>query len=209
TLEDGHAFVSAEVETSDHKRVTGQFLVDSGARMALALNTPVVNEHDLLKTNPPPPRATVGRGVGGPLVHHVSRVRALRFGDVTIDQPVATMSQERSGVFSSADFAGLIGAEVLRRHHLFIDYPHKRLIFEKPDGAPDGQPGPYEFDMSGLFIATQGADYKTVVVESVTANSPAADAGVKVGDRLESVDGKPIADYSLDALREHWKRPGA
>src|SRR3954471_4942067 len=65
TIEDGHAFVSAEVETSDHKRVTGQFLVDNGARMALVLNTPVVNEHELLKTDPPPLRATVGRGVGG------------------------------------------------------------------------------------------------------------------------------------------------
>jgi hypothetical protein len=206
TLEDGHAFFSAEVETSDHKRVTGQFLVDTGARMALVLNTPVVNEHDLLKTDPPPLRATVGRGVGGPLTHYVSRVRTLRFGDVTIDQPIATLSQERAGVFSSGDFAGLIGAEVLRRHHLFIDYPHKRLIFEKPDGPPAE---PYEFDMSGLFIATQGDGYKTVVIESVTNNSPAAKAGVKPGDRLESVDGKPVTDYSLDALRQQWQHPGA
>lgn len=210
TLEDGHAFVSAEVETSEHKRVSGQFLVDNGARMALVLNTPVVNEHDLLKTDPPPLRATVGRGVGGALVHSVARLRTLRFGDarlgdVTIERPVATLSQERAGVFSSSDFAGLIGAEVLRRHHLFIDYPHKRLIFEKPDGPPE----PYEFDMSGLFIAADGTDYKTVVIESVTASSPAADAGVKVGDHLESVDGKPVADYSLDALRQQWKRPGA
>src|SRR4051794_16662779 len=136
TLEDGHAFVPAEVETFDGKRVTGQFLVDNGARMALVLNTPVVNDHDLLKTDPPPLRATVGRGVGGPLVHHVARVRTLRIGDarvgeVAIEQPIATMSQERSGAFSSGDYAGLIGAEVLRRHRLFIDYPHKRLIFEK------------------------------------------------------------------------------
>jgi hypothetical protein len=205
TLEDGHAFVSAEVETSDNKRLSGQFLVDNGARMALVLNAPVVNEQGLLKTDPPPLRATVGRGVGGALVHHVTRVRTLRFGDVTIEQPIATLSQERSGVFSSGDFAGLIGAEVLRRHHLFIDYPRKRLIFEKPDAPPE----PYEFDMSGLFIATEGADYKTVVVESVTAGSPAAEAGVKVADRLEAVDGKPVTDYSLDALRQQWKRPGA
>jgi len=205
TLEGGHAFVSAEVETMDNKRVSGQFLVDTGARMALVLNTPVVNERDLLKTEPPPMRATVGRGVGGPLMHHVCRVRTLRFADVTIEQPVATMSQERTGVFASGDFAGLIGAEVLRRHHLFIDYPRKRLIFEQQDGQPE----PYEFDMSGLFISTEGAEYKTVVVESVTVGSPADGAGVKVGDRLEAVNGKPIADYSLDALRQQWKQPGA
>lgn len=205
TLDGGHAFVSAEVETMDNKRVSGRFLVDTGARMALVINTPVVNEHDLLKTEPPPLRATVGRGVGGPLNHHVSRVRTLRFGDVTIQQPVATMSQERTGVFSSGDFAGLIGAEVLRRHHLFIDYTRKRLIFEKQDGQPE----PYEFDMSGLFIATEGSEYKAVVVESVTLGSPAAGAGVKSGDRLEIINGKPVADYSLDALRQQWKRPGA
>jgi hypothetical protein len=205
TVEDGHAFVSAEVETSDQKRITGQFLVDNGARMAIVFNTPVVNEHDLLKTDPRPARATVGRGVGGPLVHHVTRLRALRFGDVTIDQPIATMSQEQAGVFASRDFTGLIGAEVLRRYRLFIDYPHKRLIVENVNAPPE----PYEFDMSGLFLAAEGDDYKTVVVETVTENSPAAQVGVQPGDRLESVNEKPIVEYSLDALRQQLKRPGA
>jgi hypothetical protein len=200
-----HAFVSAEVETLGGQRLKGKFLVDTGARVALTLNTPFVNEHGLIAAEPRPPRATVGGGIGGELIHYLGRVKELRVGSLTIPRPVTTYSQDRTSVFASAEYQGLIGADILRRYRVIVDYPHQRIVFEESVKTAE----PYEFDMSGMFLIATTPGYQSFVVQSVVEGSPAAAAGVKKGDRIEAVDGNPAAELTLEELRQQLKRPGA
>jgi C-terminal processing protease CtpA/Prc len=59
-----------------------------------------------------------------------------------------------------------------------------------------------EFDMSGMSLAAQGEDYREYRVRMVIGGSPAAEAGVRAGDLLTAVDGKPTRGLSLGELRQ-------
>lgn len=197
-------FVKATVTTEDGTPLEGSFLVDTGVRLALTLNTPFVNTNHLLTTGGKKVKTVLGGGVGGAVEHYLGRIKSLKFGSLTIDSPVTTFSQDSKSVFAVDAFQGLIGAEILKRYRVFVDYPHNRLILE-PGPHSDA---PYEFDASGMFLVAEGKDLRTFKVFAVTPGSPAAEAGIQKGDMIEQVDGKPASALTLQQLRDLMVHPG-
>jgi S1-C subfamily serine protease len=62
-------------------------------------------------------------------------------------------------------------------------------------------------DRSGLALAA--AAYRpTPTVSEVSANAPAAAAGLRPGDVLVTVDSRPAADFGVDRLTRLLTRPG-
>ena len=51
----------------------------------------------------------------------------------------------------------------------------------------------------GVWLRNQSGS-RQVVIASVTAGSPAADAGLQVGDRITSVDGQDLRDADMDTI---------
>src|SRR6266404_5655233 len=71
------------------------------------------------------------------------------------------------------------------------------------------------FAGSGLFSTTrgcelvaEGADLKTLTINEVLANSPAAEAGLQEEDELIAIDGQPVTEFSLGQIRQMLKREG-
>lgn len=64
---------------------------------------------------------------------------------------------------------------------------------------------PYEVDMSGLELVTRPDDFKVIQIKFVRAGFPAA-AGLRAGDTLVSIDGRPAAEFDLDMLGRMFKR---
>jgi C-terminal processing protease CtpA/Prc len=65
---------------------------------------------------------------------------------------------------------------------------------------------PFEADMSGLTLALSGAD--TVRVARVLPGSPAEGLGIRPGDVLEAVDGRPVASIGLSEVRRWFRQEG-
>jgi C-terminal processing protease CtpA/Prc len=63
-----------------------------------------------------------------------------------------------------------------------------------------------ETDMSGLVLVSHEGG---VLVSRVAEESPAMEAGVRQGDRLIALDGKPAAQLSLEAIRAMLIEHGA
>jgi C-terminal processing protease CtpA/Prc len=101
---------------------------------------------------------------------------------------------------SQGDFAGVIGAEILPRFKLIFDYPRGRMIIE-PNGTFRA---PYEFDMSGLFITSEGGSSKAFKVYSIIKGSPATEAGIR-GDVIDAIDERPASKFTLDQVRQLFK----
>ena len=59
--------------------------------------------------------------------------------------------------------------------------------------------------MSGLLLAATGKDLATVVVDQVAAGSPAAEAGLRKGDLLVTVDGVEASSIPLVRLLERTR----
>ena len=196
-------FVKAEVIAPDGERISGQFLVDTGWRSAISLSSSFVREHRLnerVRTV----TATAGVGIGGAVSAAIGRLAAAQIGSYRIDHPVVDMAQGESGVLSNDNFAGIIGGEVLRRFSVILDYPHRRILLHPNESFGE----PYEFDMSGMYLTAGGGDFHAINVLSVTAGSPAVEAGVREGDVIETINDKPAATFGLEQIRQLLRREG-
>jgi predicted aspartyl protease len=83
---------------------------------------------------------------------------------------------------------GLLGYSFLRHFHVAIDFPRRVLWLDPLPEDVDERP--YEYCHVGLQLERRGAD---VVVAGVLDGSPAARAGIRVGDVLVSLDGDAVA----------------
>jgi hypothetical protein len=203
TFERNHPHVEAEVLLADGTHIPGKFIVDVGAALALSLTKPFVERYKLRERVGQTIRAPAGGGVGGSAIADIGRVAGLRIGPYTLERPVTSLFGDSAGVFSDTLWDGNIGGEVLRRFTVYFDYQRKQMILEPHDETAE----PFEADMSGARFRAEG-DLATVRVMYVVAASPAAEAGLMVGDRLTAVDGIAVNDSTLRELRQRLRRLG-
>ena len=198
---DNHPYVRAKVELPGREPVEGEFVIDAGSNLALILLPSFVEEHKL-RDAVPQTLKTYGRGVGGEVVLPLGRASRLRLGGFSVERPVTAFPP--AGTFGRADKAGNIGSAILRRFRVIFDYSRSRVILE-PNKQFDA---PFEYDMSGLSLVTEGPAFQVVRVLRVLPQSPAEEAGLRQGDEIVTFGGRPAGEYKLSALREMLKRAG-
>ena len=125
-------------------------------------------------------------------------------GSFRLENLIAQFSRARRGDDASAKYDGLIGGEVLRRFNVVFDYSRRRMMLE-----PNAQfSEPYEVDMSGLDLATEGEGFSVVVVNEVEKSSPAADAGIQEEDMITAIDGRSVKEFTITEIRKMFMQDG-
>jgi len=178
--------------------IAGKFDIDTGSRSSLDLLGPFVEKNDLVKHYNATLEAVTGWGVGGAARSLVTRGKLLTLDKVEVPNPITELTLQKKGAFSSAYVAGNVGAGVLKRFNVTFDYQHQQIIFEKNANYDK----PDTFDRSGMWLNMAGDTFE---VMDVVAGGPAAQAGIKVGDKIVAVDGRPANQISLPALRVRLK----
>lgn len=178
--------------------IPGKFHIDTGSRTTLTILAPFAKAHDLKTRYGAKVEAVTGWGVGGPARGIVVRAGMLKLGGVAVDGPLVELSLQTKGGFIDPYVAGNVGAGVLKRFNIIFDYGRQQLIFERNAnyGNPDG------YDRAGMWVNLSAGAFQ---VMDVTAGGPAAEAGIKVGDKVLAVDGQTPAELSLPALRTKLK----
>jgi hypothetical protein len=172
--------------------------VDTGSRVSLSLHSPFVAAHGLVARYQAAPEAVMGWGVGGPSRGRPARFGTLRLGDLDIEGVAGDLYTGNKGAFASADTSGNLGGGVFRRFTLAFDYANRQLFL-----APNARFGkPDDYDRSGLFLF---ADGDALRVADVAVESAAERAGLKVDDRIVSIDGEAIAGRTLEQWRLHLR----
>ena len=113
---------------------------------------------------------------------------------------------QTTGAYASAHYAGVLGQGVLQRFNHVYDYGRSTMILE-PRGDP-AQPFPPRRSF-GVTLLAGGPDYTTFTVTGVTPKTPAEGAGLKKGDVLTAVDGKPASELRLADVRRLLLEDGA
>jgi len=178
--------------------IEGKFDIDTGSRSSLDLLGPFAEKHDLVAHYGAKLEAVTGWGVGGAARSLVTRAKVLRLGKVEVKDPITELTLQKKGAFVSPYVAGNVGAGVLQRFNITFDYAHQQLIFER--NAKYDKPD--VFDRSGTWLNQTGDTFE---VMDVIAGGPAATAGLKTGDRILAIDGRPVSQLSLPAVRGRFK----
>jgi hypothetical protein len=200
TFELNHPYVRAKVAMPGREPVEGKFVLDTGSNLPLILLDSFVREKRL-DESPTKTLKVTGRGVGGEVSMPVGRTGRLMLGSYSLEQPVTSFPQ--SGWFAREGAAGNIGGAILRRFKVTFDYSRSRMFIEPNRRFPE----PFEYDMSGLQFVTESPAFKTVTILRVLSDSPAAEAGLRQGDEIMSIGGRPVTDFKLAALREMLRQP--
>jgi membrane-associated protease RseP (regulator of RpoE activity) len=136
------------------------------------------------------------------------RVPMLQLGNRTLHGVIATIAPPATGG-AGARLAGVIGGGLLSRFDVLIDLPHAALTLT-PNAYYDA---PFEADMSGMLVLVSGSEGErgersgepVYTIAGISEKSPAADAGLRPGDRLVEVGGKRVTAMSLDLMRNVLK----
>ena len=136
-------------------------------------------------------------GLGGQVPAFIGRLGDVRLGGATIGQPTVIFSQTSTGLLAQSDADGRIGGDLLSRFTAIFDYPHK-MLYLRPNITTAFPPMRY-YGLHYLPPVTASGGYQ---IERVDSDSPAASAGVHVGDVLYAVDGRAVAGLDLDAMRD-------
>lgn len=205
-MKGGLPHVRATLTWFDGRSIPADLLIDLGAKFNLLLTEPFLERVD---AGVPPSSssfiASLGAGVGGRTRYRFATLPALTLTDAkAVTWAPLSCGLSVEGTLRLTDVDGLLGLSLLRGARVTIDESAGRLWLE-PNSAgrwPTVLP-----DASGLFLVRDTPRGK-VLVDEVRSPSPASSAGVRVGDRVDSVNGVPVSTRSLGAIREALKQPG-
>ena len=115
--------------------------------------------------------------------------------DVLSDQAVRAQQQSDAGAFSSEEFGGILGSDILQQLEITFDLKNNR-IFLRPDTLYKRDP--YRYVTVGIQIANNGQGGFEIM--SVWKDSPAARAGLQQRDVLKAVDGEPVETFTAQQV---------
>jgi PDZ domain len=181
--------------------IAGEFEIDTGAWSSLIVMRPFAETHDLAGKYHATREVVAGSGAGGDVRGLLFRPKSLKIGSVEIAAPMGDLLLDKRGAGADPLVAGNIGGGILRRFTVTLDYGHQLLYLEPNSdfAAPD------MVDRSGLWLARIGRN--AFAIEAITPGSPAARAGLAVGDRIIAINDNPVAAMSGPALRDKLRAP--
>ncbi len=171
--------------------VAAQANFDLGAGNALDIGPALAQRLGIARGALPTGQAT---GIGGDLEVELSSVASVElagqsFADVPVQLPAAPLPTGDAN----------LGFPLLSRFRIFLDYRRARAWLEPHLGA---EARPFERDLAGLRVARARADRLQIV--HVGRASPAAVAGLNVGDEIAAIDGVRISEWPQGADVRAW-----
>src|SRR5262245_37699080 len=170
----------------------GLFRLDVGSSSTVDVHAPFAKQKGLLNRMGKTTRFD-GVGFGGSFSSEVGRLRSMSLGPYEWDDPVVVVSHATEGAFASEEFAGNIGNRILERFTVTFDYERRQAYL-----APGKHYGDRDhLTRAGVLMTKRDG---RVSVESVLANSPAENAGMRPGDEVLAVDDRDIARWDLPEI---------
>jgi len=147
-------YVTARVNIDDNKELPLNFLIDSGLGDAVWL---LSDENQGIKVPERFFEDFLGFGMGGSVYGLRTRIKSLKLGkfefeEVTASFPDSLYTQDMQ-TYKLRN--GSIGAQILKRFDLTVDYRNKKLRLSPNKNFKE----PFEYDMSGVIIAHTGFNY--------------------------------------------------
>lgn len=191
-MEGRKTYLTLPVQLTDSLTLPLKLVLDTGAGHALSLET---TSDARLQVPATRLRTPLGRGLSGNINGYLGRVTALQLGRYRLPT-LLTSFPDAADVASRVETPrnGNLGFELLKRFRVVIDYERNALLL-RPNGMFRE---PFEHDMCGFDLLATGPNYRQYKVLRIEPESPAARAGITVGDEILSINLVPAEYLNLN-----------
>lgn len=182
-LEGNKPFVRTSIVTSDMEEVPVKLLVDTGASDAIWLSEESDERIELPENHI---ETFLGKGLSGDVFGAKGRLDGIWVGPLILTKPIVSFpsSDLIDQLISSNDRNGTIGAEILRRFVVTIDYRNSRLTMRPTRRVKDD----FNYNMSGMEVINPIPGMPIFTITDIRENSPAYFAGLKENDQILSLN---------------------
>jgi predicted aspartyl protease len=195
SFEQGKPFVKTSIVTDKNEEVPVKLLVDTGASDAMWLSTNSDKRISVPENNI---ETFLGRGLSGDLYGKKGRIGAIWVGPLVLYEPIVAFPENdiADQLIGTNDRNGTLGAEILRRFNLTIDYPGKRLILRPNADLKDE----FNYNMSGLEVINPMPGLPIFLISNIRKNSPAFYAGILENDQIISLNNATNKSLTLNDI---------
>jgi PDZ domain len=195
-IEGDRAYINATISPYGYSAKPAKLMIDLGSNAALHLTAGCGLSQQLIKAVPRTLNRKLATITGTDEIV-LGRIQQIQIGTIHIQQPMTVFSQTQTN--DCDRLQGKIGYQILRQFKAIVDYPRRQLILEPTQAA---QSPVYDYDLSGLWLEAIGSQLNRYKVGAVTKNTPAARAGVRVGDEVKKVDNTAVSTLNLVRVRQ-------
>lgn len=195
SFEQNKPFVRTSIVTDKNTEVPVKLLVDTGASDALWLSTNSDSRISMPENNI---ETFLGRGLSGDLYGKKGRIGAIWVGPLVLYEPIVAFPENEmiDGLIANNDRNGTLGAEILRRFHVTLDYPNNRMILRANGDLKDE----FNYNMSGLEVFNPMPGLPIFMINNIRKNSPAYYAGVQENDQIISINNMSHKTLTLNDI---------
>lgn len=191
-LRQGKPYIQATMTDFEGREIAGNWLLDTGSSNAIALFD---GELPVPEQSIP---AFLGKGLSGNVYGRLARAPTFQLGPYQFEEVIAGYPDSSSLNFQPQDtlWYGNIGAEILSRFLITFDYYRGQVYLKKVWGWRQ----PFEYNVSGIEVITDGDSFENIIVSYVRPGSPAAEAGVRIGDQLLNLNGFDVTGMDISTV---------
>ena len=195
TFEQNKPFVKTSIVTDKNEEVPVKLLVDTGASDAIWLST---NSDSRISLPENHIETFLGRGLSGDLFGTKGRIGAIWVGPLVLYEPIVAFHDNDmvDQLIGKNDRNGTLGAEILRRFYVTMDYPNKRLILRPNSNLKDE----FNYNMSGLEVTNPMPGLPIFLISNIRKNSPAYYAGIQEDDQIIALNNTNSKTLTLNDI---------
>jgi hypothetical protein len=172
------------------------FGLDTGSGSTVTIFKTYTEERRLLETRLPRSQK-LARGVGGASTMTLATLSSLSLAGYELRDVPAEFYDQEAGGFNTRRAAGNLGADILNRFRVMLDYGRDR-VYLMP--GPHWDRTPFRKNRVGIQATYRGTFLETIFV---LPGSPAEAAGWTIDERIVAIDHTPITHNDL-ATSNDW-----
>ena len=195
-------FIDVNVIESDNNIKKARMLLDTGAELNAWFQTHKSNAVKLPASNV---RCTIGEGFNGEIKGLIGKLPQICLGKHCLVNPIVAFPDSIciAEVVKDSDRDGTIGAQLLTRFNYMIDLTN-RMFYFKPNSSFSKK---YSYNIAGIEVTQILPNVHQTEVWKIWENSPAAIAGVQVGDQIIELNNQKAFQLNVNDLKSYFETP--
>lgn len=177
---------------------TGKILFDSGAGLTLLINTPY-NEKNKLSKKAGKSLISESENLHSKSIAEDIAIESMDIGGYKLSEMVVTIANDKDGVSSYENYLGILGAAVISRFDIILDYSSFTLYLKPNKNFVN----PFKFPISGITLNKVNDN---VIITDIEKTSLAYKKGIRKGDKLISINKNASGDIKI--YRKLLKKEG-